>query len=50
MSKMWGQKWFVLHEIVNKTCAENMKKNVGAVWELHAKQHSQSSPFPLKFG
>jgi hypothetical protein len=23
---------------------------VGAVWELPAKQHSQSSPFPLKLG
>ena len=28
---------WVLHEIVNKTYAKNMKKNVGAVWELHAK-------------
>ena len=25
------------HEIVNKTYAENMKKIVGAVWELPAK-------------
>ena len=41
---------WVLHEIVNKTYAENMKKIVGAVWELPAKQHSQSSPFPLKLG
>ena len=28
---------WVLHEIVNKTYAENMKKIVGAVWELPAK-------------
>ena len=35
---------WVLHEIVNKTYAENMKKIVGAVWELPAKQHSQFSP------
>ena len=41
---------WVFHEIVNKTYAENMKKIVGAVWELLAKQHSQSSPFPLKLG
>ena len=41
---------WVLHEIVNKTYAEIMKKIVGAVWELPAKQHSQSSPFPLKLG
>ena len=41
---------WVLHETVNKTNAENMKKIVGAVCELPAKQHSQSSPFPLKFG
>ena len=41
---------WVLHEIVNKTYAENMKKIVGAVWELPTKQHSQSSPFPLKLG
>ena len=27
---------WVLHEIVNKTYAENMKKIVGAVWELPA--------------
>ena len=25
---------WVIHEIVNKTYAENMKKIVGAVWEL----------------
>ena len=28
---------WVLHEIVNKTYAENMKQIVGAVWELPAK-------------
>ena len=28
---------WVLHEIVNKTYAENMKKIVGAVWELPLK-------------
>ena len=39
---------WVLHEMINKTYAENMKKIVGAVWELPAKQLSQSSPFPLK--
>ena len=26
--------------------AENVKKIVGAIWELPAKYHSQSSPFP----
>ena len=31
---------WVLHEIVNKTYAENMKKIVDAVRELPAKQHS----------
>ena len=35
---------WVLHEMINKTYAENMKKIVGAIWELPAKQHSQSSP------
>ncbi len=28
---------WILHEIVNITYAENMKKIVGAVWELPAK-------------
>ena len=28
---------WVLHEMINKTYAENMKKIVGAVWELPAK-------------
>jgi hypothetical protein len=41
---------WVLHEMVNKIYAENMKKIVGSVWELPAKQHSQSSPFLLKLG
>ena len=41
---------WVLHEIVDKTYAENMKKIVDAIWELPAKQHSQSSQFPLKLG
>ena len=44
---------WVLHEIVDKTYAENMKEIVGAVWELPAKQFKnirQSSPFPLKLG
>ena len=50
---MWGQNpsqsgLWVVHEIVNKTYAENMKTIVGAVWDLPAKQHSQSSSFPLK--
>jgi hypothetical protein len=39
-----------LQTTFNKTYAENMKKIMGAVWELPAKQHSQSSPFPLKLG
>ena len=41
---------WVLNEILKKTYPENLKKIVGAVWELPAKQHSQSSPFPLKLG
>ena len=28
---------WVLHEIVNKTYADNMRKIVGAVWELPPK-------------
>ncbi len=48
---MWGKSGlWVLHEMVNKAYAENMKKNVGAIWELPAKEHSQYSPFPLKLG
>ena len=41
---------WVLLELVNKTYAENMKQIVGAIWELPAKQLSQSSPFSLKLG
>ena len=41
---------WVHNEIIEKKCPENFKKIVGAVWELPAKQHSQSSPFPLKLG
>ena len=39
MCQKYGRKsgLWVLHEIVNKTYAENMKKIVGAVWELPAK-------------
>ena len=33
-----------------KNCVENMKKMVGAVWELPAKKHSQSNQFPTKLG
>ena len=33
--------FWVLHEKVNKTYAEIMRKIVGAVWELLAKQYSQ---------
>ena len=38
MCQKCGRKsgFWVLHEIVNKTYAENMKKIVGAVWELPA--------------
>ena len=35
---------WVRNEILKKTYPENLKKIVGAVWELPAKQHSQSSP------
>ena len=41
---------WVLNEILKKTYAENLKKNEDAVWELPAKEHSQSSPFPLRLG
>ena len=41
---------WVLNEIIKKLYPENLKKIVGALWELPAKQHSQSSPFPLKLG
>jgi hypothetical protein len=41
---------WVLNKIIKKIYPENLKKIVGALWELPAKQHSQSSPFPLKLG
>ena len=50
------QKWegdcglWVLNEIILKNYAESLKKIDGAVWELPAKKHSQSSPFPPKLG
>ena len=47
-----GQKYglWVLNEIIKNTYPENSKKIAGAAWELPAKYHSQSSPFPLKLG
>jgi hypothetical protein len=36
--------------LLKKNYAENMKKIMGAVWELPAKYHSRSSPFPPKLG
>ena len=42
--------FWVLNEIILKKYHENFKKIEGAVWELPAKKHSQSSPFPLKLG
>ena len=50
------QKWegdcglWVLNEMIKKINTESLKKNVGAVYELPAKKHSQSSPFPPHFG
>ena len=41
---------WVLNEMIKKIYPENLKKIVGAIWKLPAKQHSQSSPFPLKLG
>jgi hypothetical protein len=35
---------WVLNEMILKRYPENLKKIVGAIWELPAKQHSQSSP------
>ena len=35
---------WVLNEIIENIHPENLKKMVGAVWELPEKQHSQSSP------
>ena len=35
---------WVLNEIIKKAYPENLKKIMGAVWELPAKQHSQFQP------
>ena len=35
---------FVLNEITKNIYPENLQKIVGAIWELPAKKHSQSSP------
>ena len=39
MCRKYGGKsgLWVLHKMINKTYADNMKKIVGGVWELHAK-------------
>ena len=39
-----------LIKILKEKYPENLKKIVGALWELPAKYHSQSSPIPLKLG
>ena len=50
------QKWegdcglWVFNEIIFKRYAESLKKIEGAVWELPAKRHSQSSQTWLKMG
>ena len=50
------QKWegdcglCVPNEIILKKDAESLKKIVGAVWELPAKQHSQSSQTWVEMG
>ena len=41
---------WVHNEIIKRIYPENLKKIVDAIWELPAKYHSQSSPFPLKLG
>ena len=42
---------WVFNEMIKKIYSENLKKIGGAaVWELPAKEHSQSSPFPFKLG
>ena len=41
---------WVLNEILKETYPENLKKIVGAVWELPTKQHSQFSPIRVKMG
>ena len=35
---------WVLNEIIKKTYPESLKKIVGAVWKLPAKQHSRFNP------
>ena len=50
------QKWegdcglWVLNEIIKKIYTESLKKIVGAVWELPAKLHSQSSQTWVEMG
>ena len=50
------QKWegncglWVLNEIILKKYVESLEKIVGAVWELPAKQHSQSSQIWVEMG
>ena len=41
---------WVLNEIFKKKYPENLKTIVGAVWVLHAKWHSQSTPIFTKIG
>ena len=41
---------WAFNEMVRKINPENLKKIVGAIWELSAKYQSQSSQFPLKLG
>ena len=41
---------WVLNELLKKTYAENLKKIVGAVWELPAKYHSLFSPICMEMG
>ena len=50
------QKWegdcglWILNNIILKIYAKSLKKNVGAVWELPAKLHSQSSQTLVEMG
>ena len=41
---------WVLNEMIQKIYPENLKKIVGAVWELPAKYHSQSSQTWVEMG
>ena len=41
---------WVLNEIGKRIYPEKLIKIVGSVWELPAKEHSQSSPFSPEFG